>query len=143
VRPKAPNRNGLRSREAPETVSYPECRVGVQLHQRTCFFCRHAKTTVRKRTKLLKVFQNSGHKRSPGDGRAHRGFRFPFGGKPMAGREAHHDVILMPPCVFSATLTVYCAMSCCRPSLPTKALLKSEADDIAEAKSRVDRILAS
>ena len=45
----------------------------------------------------------------------HRGFGFPFcGGKPVVGREAHHDNI-----VTSATLTDNCSVSSCRPSPAT------------------------
>ncbi len=50
----------------------------------------------------------------------HRGFGLPFcGGKPVAGREAHHDNIVTPGRVVSATLTDNCSVSSCRPSPAT------------------------
>jgi hypothetical protein len=57
-------------------------------------------------------------KGSPGRwGRAHRGFGFPFaGGNQWWGGKPSTNFIVTPGCVFSARLTVYCAVSCCRPS---------------------------
>jgi len=37
----------------------------------------------------------------------------------VVGREAHHDSIVTPGCVSSATLTDNCSVSCCRPSPAT------------------------
>src|SRR4029079_2863572 len=54
-------------------------------------------------------------KRKPRRRGEHRGFGFPFcGGKPVVGREAHHDNI-----VTSATLSDNCSVSSCRPSPAT------------------------
>src|SRR4029078_2767584 len=60
-------------------------------------------------------------KRKPRRRGEKQGFGVPFcGGKPVAGREAHHDNI-----VTSATLTDNCSVSSCRPSPATVAHLCS------------------